>query len=103
MNDVLTEPFQIRPGITIPAGTYQFNRPQVSFTSDLSKRIIFTGREKWGKFYSGTRNETSGGITWRPNPHLLVDLSESYNKVHLREGDFTHQSVFRKIELQLLA
>jgi hypothetical protein len=89
VNDVLTEPFQIRPGIVIPAGTYEFNRPQVSFTSDLSKRIVFTGREKWGDFYSGRRYETSGGITWRPNSHLLVDLSESYNKVRLREGNFT--------------
>jgi hypothetical protein len=88
VNDVLTEPFQIRPGITIPVGAYQFNRPQISFTSDLSKKFIFTGREKWGKFYSGTRYETSGGINWRPNAHLLVDLRESYNKVYLREGDF---------------
>ena len=89
VNDVLTEPFRIRPGITIPVGTYQFNRPRVSFTSDLSKPVIFTVREKWGKFYTGTRYETSGGITWRPSPHLLLDLQESYNKVHLREGDFS--------------
>src|SRR5882672_7913022 len=89
VNDVLTEPFQIRPGIIIPAGMYHFNRPQVSFTSDLSKRIVFTRREKWGDFYSGNRYETSGGITWRPNSHLLVDLSESYNKVRLPEGNFS--------------
>jgi hypothetical protein len=89
VNDVLTEPFQIRPGITIPVGTYEFNRPQVSFTSDLSKRIVFHGREKWGDFYSGKRYETSGGVTWRPNSHLLVDLSESYNRVRLREGNFS--------------
>ena len=89
VNDVLTEPFEIRPGIGIPAGTYRFNRPQLSFTSDLSKPVIFRVREKWGDFYSGKRYETSGGITWRPNPHVLIDLSESYNKVHLREGDFS--------------
>ena len=89
VNDVLTEPFEIRRGIIIPAGTYHFNRPRVSFTSDLSKRIVFNAREKWGHFYSGNRYETSGGMTWRPNPHLLLDLSESYNKVRLREGDFT--------------
>jgi len=89
VNDVLTEPFRIRPGIIIPVGAYQFNRPRVSFTSDLSKPVIFTFREKWGKFYTGTRYETSGGITWRPNPHLLLDLQESYNRVHLREGDFS--------------
>jgi hypothetical protein len=89
VNDVLTEPFQIRPGITIPVGTYQFNRPRISFTSDLSKPVVFTFREKWGKFYSGTRYETSGGITWRPNPHLLLDLQESYNKVKLPQGNFS--------------
>jgi uncharacterized protein DUF5916/cellulose/xylan binding protein with CBM9 domain len=89
VNDVLTEPFQIRRGITIPVGTYHFNRPQVSFTSDLSKRIVFRVREKWGDFYSGRRYETTGGIAWRPNSHLLVDLSESYNRVRLREGNFT--------------
>src|SRR5204863_221469 len=89
VTDVLTEPFRIRPGITIPVGTYEFNRPRISFTSDLSKRIVFHGREKWGDFYSGNRYETSGGVTWRPNSHLLVDLAESYNKVRLREGNFT--------------
>jgi hypothetical protein len=89
VNDVLIEPFEIRPGIVIPAGTYHFNRPRVSFTSDLSKRIVFNVHEKWGDFYSGRRYETSGGITWRPNSHLLLDLSESYNKVRLREGNFT--------------
>src|SRR5206468_10159056 len=89
VNDVLTEPFEIRRGIIIPAGTYHFNRPRVSFTSDLSKRIVFNAREKWGDFYSGKRSETSGGITWRPNAHLLVDLSESYNRVRLREGNFS--------------
>lgn len=89
VDDVLIEPFQIRRGIVIPAGTYHFNRPQMSFTSDLSKRVVFKVREKWGDFYSGRRYETSGGITWRPNSHLLLDLSESYNKVRLREGNFT--------------
>ena len=88
VNDVLTEPFHIRPGIVIPPGAYHFNRPQVSFTSDQSKPIVFSVREKWGDFYSGTRYESSGGITWRPNPHLLVNLLESYNKVSLREGNF---------------
>ena len=89
VRDVLIEPFQIRRGIVIPPGAYQFNRPRVSFTSDLSKRVVFTAREKWGDFYSGKRYETSGGVTWRPNSHLLLDLSESYNKLRLREGNFT--------------
>ena len=89
VTDVLPEPFEIRPGIIIPAGTYHFNRPRVSYTSDLSKPIVFTMREKWGDFYSGKRYETTAGITWRPNAHLLVDLSESHNIVRLPAGNFS--------------
>ena len=50
--------------------------------------MVFNARQKWGTFYSGNRYETSGGITWRPNAHVLVDVSDRYNSVHLREGDF---------------
>ena len=89
VTDVLTEPFEIRPGIVIPAGTYHFNRPRISYTSDLSKRIVFNVREQWGNFYSGSRYTTTAGVTWRPNAHLLVDLSESHNKVRLPQGNFS--------------
>ncbi len=89
VTDVLTEPFNIRPGIVIPVGSYHFNRPRVQFTSDTSKRIGFTARYKWGGFYSGKRDEVSAGITYRPNSHFLFDLSDSYNDVRLPQGSFT--------------
>ena len=89
VNDVLTAPFEIRPGIVIPAGAYQFNRPRVSYTSDLSKKLVVNGRYKWGKFYSGNRDEISGGFSFRPNEHLLFDFNDSFNSVRLKQGDFT--------------
>src|SRR6059036_143441 len=98
VNDVLTEPFQIRRGIIIPPGTYHFNRPRVSFTSDLSKRIVFTAREKWGDFYSGKRYETSAGVTFRPNEHFLFDISDSFNDLRLREGKFTTNLIIGRFD-----
>ncbi|HJQ25265.1 MAG TPA: DUF5916 domain-containing protein [Blastocatellia bacterium] len=89
VTDVLKAPFEIRPGIVIPRGSYHFNRPRISFSSDSSKRIVFTAREKWGDFYSGRLYETSAGITWRPNEHFLLDLSDSYNRVWLPQGNFS--------------
>ena len=89
VNDVLTVPFEIRPGIVIPPGDYQFNRPRVSYTSDLSKKLVLNGRYKWGKFYSGTRDEISGGFSFRPNEHLLFDFNDSFNNVRLKQGNFT--------------
>jgi len=87
--DVLKEPFEIRPGIVIPPGSYRFNRPRIEFSSDSSKRLILTGAYKWGDFFSGKRDEISGGITFRPNAHLLFDFSESFNNVRLPQGNFT--------------
>ena len=87
--DVLTEPFEIRPGIVIPAGSYRFNRPQIEATSDTSKRIVLTALYEWGGFYSGNRDAIEGAITFRPNAHLLLEFSESFNKVRLAQGNFT--------------
>lgn len=89
VTDVLTKPFEIRPGVVIPAGRYHFNRPRIEFTSDRSKQIGFTARYKWGDFYSGKRDEISGGITYRPDAHFLFDFSNSYNSVRLGEGSFS--------------
>ena len=97
VTDVLTEPFEIRPGIVIPPGSYHFNRPRVSFTSDTSRRLVLTGRYKWGRFYSGKRDEVSGGFTLRPNEHLLFDFSDSFNSVRLREGEFTTNLLFGRV------
>jgi len=89
LTDVLTEPFEIRPGIVIPPGSYRFNRPQIEATSDTSKRIILTALYEWGGFYSGNRDEIEAGITFRPNAHLLFEFSDSFNKVRLPQGNFT--------------
>jgi len=89
VTDVLAEPFKIRPGITIPAGAYTFNRPWVSFNSDKSKRLGFSARAKWGDFYSGERLETSASVVARASEHFNVELSENYNRVRLPQGDFS--------------
>ena len=89
VTDALAQPFEIRPGIVIPAGTYHFNRSSVSYTSDSSKRVIFGLAEQWGDFYSGTRSQTEASLTLRPTDHLLLSVDDSYNQVHLLQGDFS--------------
>jgi hypothetical protein len=86
---VLPEPFEIRRGIIIPPGTYHFNRPRVSYTSDSSKRLVLTGGYKWGDFYKGKRDEITTGATFRPSAHLLFDFTNSFNSVRLPQGEFT--------------
>jgi hypothetical protein len=97
VRDVLTEPFEIRPGIVIPPGSYTFNRSRVSFTSDSSKRLILTGRYKWGDFYNGKRDEITASATFRPNAHLLFDFNDSFNSVRLPQGEFTTNLVAGRV------
>jgi hypothetical protein len=87
--DVLTRPFEIRPGIVIPPGAYHFNRPSVQYESDFSKRVIFGVSEQWGDFYSGTRSESEVSLTLRPTDHLLLSVDDTYNLVRLPQGDFS--------------
>ena len=94
---MLIEPFEIRPGIIIPRGSYHFNRPQTSYTSDQSKRVVLTGRYKWGDFYSGKRDEVSAGVTYRPNEHFLFDFSDSFNDVRLKQGNFTTNLILGRV------
>jgi hypothetical protein len=97
VRDVLTEPFEIRPGIIIPPGSYTFNRPRFSFTSDRSKHLVLTGRYKWGDFYNGKRDEITAGATFRPNEHLLFDFTNSFNSVRLPQGEFTTNLVAGRV------
>jgi hypothetical protein len=89
VTDAPTQPFEIRPGIIIPPETYHFNRSFVSYNSDSTKRVIFGLAEEWGSFYSGTRSESEASLTLRPTDHLLLSAVDSYNLVHLPQGDFS--------------
>jgi Domain of unknown function (DUF5916)/Carbohydrate family 9 binding domain-like len=89
VTDVLNGPFEIRPGIIIPPGSYHFNRQRLSYTSDSSKRLVLTGGYRWGGFYSGKRDEVTAGVTFRPNAHLLFDFTDTFNSVRLPQGNFT--------------
>jgi hypothetical protein len=88
LTDAPPQPFRIS-GVLIPAGSYHHLRPDLSFSSDRSRRFVFNLREQWGKFYSGTRRLSSAGVTLRPNPHILVTVSDEFNRLNLLQRRFS--------------
>jgi hypothetical protein len=50
-------PFAIDNNVTIPAGTYRFQRWQVEYDSPVSFPVRFTVRPSGGSFYSGTAKD----------------------------------------------
>lgn len=101
LTDALPGPFEIRPGIVIPQATYHFLRPSVEYVSDASKRFMWNVAQGWGDFYSGQLYETGAGFRVRPNAHFMVELTESFNRVQLPQGNFSTNLVGGRMNVNL--
>lgn len=84
----LDVPFQIRPGIFIPAGQYTFAgiQGEVRFSDQrkLAPRLAINS----GDYYTGSRNSVNGGLDYRPNAHLAMGLEYQFTNATLPQGDF---------------
>jgi hypothetical protein len=83
------QPFEIHPGVTIPAGEYDWVRGVADFESASGRPLAFAAGASTGGFYGGTRTEANIEGVWRPDPFLIVGTSIDQNWVELDQGDFT--------------
>ena len=85
----LKEDFEIRPGIVIPAGTYDNLDWEFRFNTDRSAPLSISGGWAAGGFYNGTRIGPNATLTYRVQDRFVASLSESYFDVRLDQGRFT--------------
>jgi len=89
----LIAPFQIRPGIVIPAGKYAFNSFEVALNTtnqrDFSPDISY----KQGDFFNGERREVELGVDWTVNRNITMAISYDLTDVEMPEGDFVSRLV----------
>jgi len=84
----LEQPFEIVPGIVIPAGTYDGWEAAWRFNTDQSSPLYFNGSLTMGSFLSGNQVNPSGTVTYRYGSAATVALNLEYNQVDLPEGEF---------------
>ncbi len=84
----LFKPFEIRKGISIPAGAYWFYRHRFSFETAQNRPFSFRVDGETGSFYSGDSREFSPQFTWRKDSHLTTSFELQQYWVNLREGSF---------------
>ena len=91
VNDVeqLFEPFEIRPGIVIPAGLYKFDSIFLRGFSNQGRRLAWRGNINVGEFFGGDRRSYMLSSFVRLSRHLLTEFQWNYNDVMLPQGDFT--------------
>ncbi|MGD8324005.1 MAG: DUF5916 domain-containing protein [Gammaproteobacteria bacterium] len=91
--EVLTQDFEISPGIVIPAGAYSFDDYGIEWRASthrkFSGRIIYTA----GAFYDGTRERLISNVVWQPSPRFRSSIGFNINDIELPGGAFTTRLV----------
>jgi hypothetical protein len=84
----LFEPWQITDGVIIPAGRYSFNSHGIQIESSPGKPLSVSLEAGTGSFFSGSRRQAGGEVTWRRNRHLTTSLRLEQNWIRLKQGSF---------------
>ena len=90
--ELLTSPFTISPGVTLPVGGYDFRNFRASYRFGAQRPVSGQITIQTGGFWSGDNTAVSltrGRI--EVTPQLSLEPSVSYNWVDLPEGSFTTQ------------
>jgi len=86
--DVLDEPFEIQPGIVIPAGDYVdphiITEIETSEARPLSARFEY----RFGEYYTGHKQDYEAGLDWRPSHFVTIGVDYELEQVRLAEGSF---------------
>ena len=84
----LDVPFLIREDVTIPAGTYRFDVPSLSYNSNPSRRLYGQLRYSPQTFFEGTRRDYSGTFGVRATDRVAAEAAFSRSDVDLPGGAF---------------
>jgi len=79
----LNTPFNIFKNVFIPAGLYHFDRHQLTYGSDTSKRFVYRFFERFGTYYNGTLNEFRIRGTYHANAHLSFSAVPEWDRFKL--------------------
>jgi len=97
----LDAPFEIYPGVIVPAGSYQWHRYRTEANTATKRWWVIDFAYWWGGFYDGIRKQTGVGVTLKPNSHLSIALRGDRNDISLREGRFYTQVVTARADYNL--
>ena len=84
-------PFSIQSDVTIPAGDYTFRAISANINTNESRTLSGFANVSIGQFFSGTRNQYRGRLTWKTGPHLTLAGTVTLNDISLPvpNGDFS--------------
>ena len=93
-----TKPFAITDRVTIPAGSYRFDRFRVEGQSSPA-RPLRVGTTVWfGEFFDGRLTQVSSFVTWtHPKGRIQLELDAENDFGHLPFGNFVQRLLQTKV------
>jgi hypothetical protein len=90
--EVLTEPFEIVDGVTLPIGSYRFDRYRFEAQSSDARPWRVGGVVELGDFYTGRLNQAKPFVTWTTlEGKLSFELSNETDFGYLPQGNFVQR------------
>ena len=93
----LFEPFEISPGVVLPAGEYRFMPMRIFFTSAQKRRLQGSVGFTFGDFWSGTAKGVQTGLRYQLPPKFLIRLNTNQTFARLPQGNFVARIVSTQI------
>ena len=70
--------------VNLPAGSeYWWNSVILNYTSNQRKKFFFNFQSRLGGYYNGERQNIDGAVNYRIQPHAVISMNFSYNRIRL--------------------
>lgn len=93
----LFEPFEISPGVVLPAGEYRFTPIGFFFTSAQKRPLQGSIGVSVGNFWSGTAKTVRTGLRYQMPPKFSISLDTNQTFARLPQGNFVARIVSSQI------
>ena len=99
--DRVARPFEIVPGVIVPAAEYNYTDLWVE--AELSPRRVAAGRMRYGRgdFYDGSRQYWQFAPNFRPSPRLSLEATYEFNDIVLPQAAFTTHVVNARVNFNI--
>ncbi len=97
----LNEPFEVRPGVVIPAGEYRWDHQGIWFETNASRPASVEAWYQVGGFFDGERTAHGTALRLRPSRFLRVESSWDRNRIELPGGAFTTNLFRERLQVNL--
>ena len=97
----LFEPFEISPGVVLPAGEYRFTPMRIFFTSAQKRKLQGSFGITFGNFWSGQAKTIQTGLRYQLPPKFIISVNSNQTFANLPQGNFVARIFSMRVDFNV--